>query len=319
MSEEKPKDIVVGLVFWAVVIGIVVAGFKSCDNKEEAPAAVEQAAPAAEPAPAAPVAPEAPYRAPAAEPAPASGPGSIYTDPATGMQFVYVKGGCYRMGDTFGDGYSDEKVHEVCVDSFWMGKYEVTQGEWERLMSPNPSRFPRGSRYPVENVSWYDAQDFISALSRRSGKQYRLPTEAEWEYAAREGGRKVRFGTGKDTIGPDEANFDARSDYKESYSRSGRYRESTVEVGSFAPNGLGLYDMSGNVWEWCSDWYSEEYYGLRDNPGGPSSGSYRVNRGGSWDFNPRRVRAAFRLNHAPDFRVDDLGFRLVVPPDQRVR
>jgi formylglycine-generating enzyme required for sulfatase activity len=221
--------------------------------------------------------------------------GSTYTDPTTGMEFVRVKGGCYQMGDTFGDG--DEKpVHEVCVDDFYIGKYTVTQGQWQAVMGNNPSYFKNGDNYPVEQVSWNDAQDFINRLnekvtplnpplSKGGGKGgYRLPTEAEWEYAAREGGRRVRFGTGTDTISSDIANFDASASYKKPYSEVGQYRQKTTPVGSFRPNSLGLYDMAGNVWQWTADWYGENYSSEspKSNPTGPNSGQYRVLRGGPW-------------------------------------
>ena len=242
-----------------------------------------------------------------------------YTDSITGMKFVYVPGGCYQMGDTFGEGNSDETpVHEVCVNGFYMGQYEVTQGEYTKIMGSNPSKFKNGDNFPVEEVSWNDARDFIKKLNDRSGKNYRLPTEAEWEYAAREGGKKVRFGTGKDTIGPDEANFDARNKYKKAYSRAGQYREQTTPVGSFSPNSLGLYDMSGNVWEWCRDWHGREYYGSspKDNPPGPSRGSYRVARSGGWNNYPVIGRVAYRRSVIPGFMYGDLGFRLVLPSGQ---
>ena len=240
-----------------------------------------------------------------------------FTDATTGMKFVLVKGGCYQMGDTFGEGYKDEKpVHEVCVDDFYMGRYEVTQGEWQKIMGSNPSRFKNGDHYPVEKVSWNDiTENFLPKLNRRSGKSYRLPTEAEWEYAAREGGKKVRFGNGKDIADPREINFDGSAEKKKSYSRTGVYREKTTKVGSFTPNSLGLYDMSGNVWEWCSDWYGKNYYdsSSRNNPEGLGSGSNRVLRGGSWFFNPRYVRAANRFYDSPDNSIINLGFRLVFP------
>jgi formylglycine-generating enzyme required for sulfatase activity len=139
-----------------------------------------------------------------------------------------------------------------------------------------------------------------------------LPTEAEWEYAAREGGRQVRFGTGKDKIGPNEANFDASKKYKKSYSRSGIYRKKTTQVKSFSPNALGLYDMSGNVWEWVSDWYGKDYYksSPRNNPKGPSSGESRVLRGGSWDDKPEFVRATSRPRGKPAKRNNYYGFRI---------
>ena len=242
--------------------------------------------------------------------------GKVYVEPVTGMQFVWVPGGCFQMGDTFGDGSSYEKpAHKVCVAGFWLGKTEVTQGQWTKIMGSNPSKFKKGDNYPVEQVSWNDCQIFIKKLNSRSGKSFRLPHEAEWEYAAREGGKKVRFGTGKDTIGPDEANFDASAKYKESNSRSGQYRKQTVPVDSFSPNSLGLYNMSGNVWEWCQDWYGENYYSNspQDNPHGPFEGSNRVMRGGSWDFNPWSMRAATRSGFWPGSRIGALGFRLALP------
>nr|WP_275888965.1 formylglycine-generating enzyme family protein [Desulforhopalus vacuolatus] len=238
------------------------------------------------------------------------------------MEFVLVKGGCYQMGDTFGDGYDREKpVHEVCVNDFYMGKYEVTQGEWQKIMGSNPSYFKSGmfknrDRYPVEQVSWNDiTENFLPKLKRSSGKSYRLPTEAEWEYAAREGGKKVRFGNGKDIADPREINFNGRSDWKESYSRTGVDRGKTTKVGSFTPNSLGLYDISGNVWEWCSDWYGKNYYdsSSRHNPEGSGSGSDRVLRGGSWSFTPGYVRAANRYCNSPGRSRSNLGFRLVFP------
>ncbi len=227
-----------------------------------------------------------------------------YTDPVTGMEFVWVQGGCFQMGDTFGGGDSDEKpVHEVCVDGFWMGKYEVTQGEWEKIMGSNPSQF-KGSRRPVEQVSWNDCQEFIRKLNSRSGKRYRLAYEAEWEYAARSGGKNEKYSGGN--------NADPVAWYG---SNSGGR---THDVGTKASNGLGIYDMSGNVYEWCEDWYGENYYGNspRNNPEGPGSGSDRVFRGGSWDYIPGDVPAAFRGWLVPGNRYSILGFRLVLPVQQ---
>ncbi|KJU84524.1 peptidase C14, caspase catalytic subunit p20 [Candidatus Magnetobacterium bavaricum] len=237
---------------------------------------------------------------------------STYTDPMTEMEFVLVKGGCYDMGDTLDEGHSNEKpVHKVCVDDFYMSRYEVTQAQWEKVMGSNPSK---GGRYPVELVSWDDAQGYLSKLNQQTDKKHRLPTEAEWEYACREGGKKVRFGTGTDKINSGIVNFDASVTDKQLYSEAGEYRNQTTEVGSLKKaNGLGLYDMSGNVWEWVEDWYSEDAYKQHDerNPIYTKEGSNRVLRGGSWSNRPQNVRCAVRFGSLPGSRRYSIGFRLV--------
>jgi formylglycine-generating enzyme required for sulfatase activity len=235
--------------------------------------------------------------------------------------FVFVKGGCYQMGDTFGDGESNEKpVHEVCIDDFYMGETEVTQRQWTEIMGPapagskqgsNPSYFKGCDDCPVEQVSWNDAQEFIKKLNQRTTPLvplnkgglrglYRLPTEAEWEYAARSGGKREKYAGGDD--------LDSVGWY------SGNSEGKTYPVKQKRPNGLGLYDMSGNVWEWCQDWYDSGYYknSPKDNPKGASSGAYRVLRGGSWGDLAWRSRAADRSWSHPDARVSDLGFRCVM-------
>ncbi len=233
--------------------------------------------------------------------------GKQFKDPVTGMEFVFVKGGCFEMGDTFGDGYSYEKpVHDVCVSDFYMGKYEVTQGQWEVIMGDNPSYFKNcGDNCPVENVSWYEVQEFIERLNSKSGKKYRLPTEAEWEYAARSGGKREKYaGTNSDADLGSYAWYIMNSGSK------------THPVGQKQPNGLGLYDMSGNVWEWVSDRYDQNYYknSPRNNPKGPSSGSYRVLRGGSWSGVPNAIRASYRFDINPSTRNYNYGFRLLRTP-----
>lgn len=232
--------------------------------------------------------------------------GKAYTDKNTGIELVFVKGGCYSMGDTFGDGSSDERpVHNVCLSDFYIGKYEVTQGQWQKVMGRNPSHFSNcGDNCPVENVSWDDIQDFISRFNRQTGRNYRLPTEAEWEYAARSGGKSQKYAGGNDV--------DSVAWYS---SNSGG---KTHPVGQKRPNGLGIYDMSGNVWEWCKDWYGSDYYSQsqRDNPTGPSSGSYRVDRGGSWVLSAAYARASYRFRYDPDDRGNSLGFRLALPRGQ---
>ncbi len=229
-----------------------------------------------------------------------------FKDPTTGMEFVFVKGGCFRMGDAFGDGGSDERpAHEVCVNDFYMGIYEVTQVQWERVMDGNPSHFKKGGNYPVEQVGWNDVQNFIERLNRQSGKKYRLPTEAEWEYAARSGGKREKWaGTNSESELGDYVWYDKNSG------------GSTHPVGEKKPNGLGLYDMSGNVWEWCADSYDQDYYrnSPRDNPQGPGSGSSQVLRGGSWLFGPWDARAAIRLGGPPSYGSIIVGFRLALSP-----
>ena len=152
--------------------------------------------------------------------------------------------------------------------------------------------------------------------SRYNGRYtFRLPSEAEWEYAAREGGKKVRFGNGKDIADPEEINFNGSETYKQSYSRTGEYRSGTTPVGSFSPNRMGLYDMSGNVWEWCEDVYVEDYSKVgTDNPIYKEIGSGRVRRGGCWLSMPRDVRASHRGLSTPDYRFGTLGFRLARTP-----
>ncbi len=214
----------------------------------------------------------------------------------TGMKFVFVKGGTFQMGDIFGAGQDEAKpVHKVTLSDFLISTYPVTQGDWVKIMVNNPSEFQNGDLYPVEQVSWTDAQKFICMLSQQSGKMYRLLTEAEWEFAARSGGRRERYG-GAESV-------DAAAWY--SYNSN----NSTHPVGEKAPNGLGIYDMLGNVWEWTLDWY--DFYSLTPklNPQGPLSGNCRVLRGGSY-YDPT-LRFAARLPQSPD-RVQSsvTGFRL---------
>jgi formylglycine-generating enzyme required for sulfatase activity len=233
--------------------------------------------------------------------------GKSIKDPYTGMEFVFVKGGCFEMGDTFGDGLEDERpVHEVCMDDFYLGKYEVTQRQWRTVMGSNPSFFKGfGDDCPVEGISWNDTQEFISRLNKRTGKRFRLPTEAEWEYAARSGGKREKYaGTSEEGELVDYA----------WYAHAGG--GGTFPVGHKRPNGLRLYDMSGNVWEWCADWYAESYYrnSPKNNPKGPNSGRSRVLRGGSWSFDSRNVRASSRFRNIPSDGNYFMGFRLALAP-----
>lgn len=165
---------------------------------------------------------------------------------------------------------------------------------------------------PVVMVSWHGATAYCDWLSQKTNKKYRLATEAEWEYAAREGGKKNRFGNGKNIADASEMNFNASESYKKSYSNAGVYRGNSTAVGSFTANALGLYDMAGNVWEWCSDWYSSYSSSYQSNPTGAATGSNRVYRGGSWINYPRLCRASNRLSYSPALCGTDLGFRVVL-------
>jgi formylglycine-generating enzyme required for sulfatase activity len=229
--------------------------------------------------------------------------------PRAGIELLLVKGGCFQMGNSFEAGGPEEKpVHEVCVDDFYIGRYEVTRDQWEAIMgSAPPSSNPEcGGACPAEMISWDDAQAFLAKLNAGGGGReslpgsYRLPTEAEWEYAARSGGKRERWaGPGTDVD-----------------SLAWHYQNGGVprDGGEKAPNGLGLYDMSGNVWEWTGDWYGETYYSVspRSNPGGPASGERRVLRGGSAACPPFDLRTTYRNYLPPAYRGAGKGFRLVM-------
>jgi formylglycine-generating enzyme required for sulfatase activity len=221
-----------------------------------------------------------------------------------GMKFVHIKRGTFKMGSNDGD--SDEKpVHKVTITKdFYMQTTEVTQGQWKAIMGNNPSGFKNcGDDCPVEIVSWIDAKEFIKKLNSIEGSnKYRLPTEAEWEYAAR-GGDKSR---GYKYSGSN--NLDKVAWYRENSN------DKTYSVAGKKPNELGIYDMSGNVWEWCEDRYGDYPSGSVTNPEGASTGSYRVGRGGSWCNDAQFCRVAFRISDGPEFRDSFIGFRLVLVP-----
>jgi formylglycine-generating enzyme required for sulfatase activity/predicted Ser/Thr protein kinase len=230
------------------------------------------------------------------------------------IEMVRVPDGTFLMGSlpTEEEQNKDENPqHLVNVPAFFMAKYPVTQAQWEMVMDTNPSHF-KGESLPVENVSWHDAQDFCHKLSEVTGKPYRLPTEAEWEYACR-AGTTTPFYFG-DVITADIANFNGQLSY--SGSPKTRYRQQTTEVNTFPPNAFGLFDMHGNVWEWCQDEAHENYKGA------PADGSAwvtvntshgnrsRVLRGGAWNSHPSNCRSAFRNGYFPDSRFDRCGFRI---------
>jgi len=226
------------------------------------------------------------------------------------LNFVKVEGGTFQMGDEKGDLHGAcRPVHQVAVADFYIGKTPVTQKHWRDIMGGNPSRFKDCNDCPVENVSWNEAQAFIEKLNAKTGRKFRLPTEAEWEYAGRGGNKATALNLYAGSNDLEEVGwYDKNSQRK------------THPVATQKPNELGLYDMSGNVWEWCQDWYGEKYYdeckknGTVENPAGPENGSRRVLRGGSWYDDAQYCRSANRYHNSPDNRYDDIGFRLVFVP-----
>ena len=244
--------------------------------------------------------------------------GQNYTENAFGinMKMVYVQGGSYNMGCTGeqgGDCDADEKtVRYVTVSDFYIGQFEITQAQWQAVMGTSvyqqqskaggSSTYGTGNDYPMYYVSWEEAKEFCRRLSQQTGKTYRLPTEAEWEYAAR-GGKKTQNtkyagGYSLDYVGWYTSNSGGK----------------THAVGTKNANELGIYDMSGNVWEWCEDWYGDYRSYDTDNPTGASSGSYRVLRGGSWRSNAGNCRVSNRNGSSPGSRDDSDGYRVVCLP-----
>jgi formylglycine-generating enzyme required for sulfatase activity len=248
--------------------------------------------------------------------------------PTRAADFVKIPGGTFTMGSPANEPErrADEVQHQVTVSTFYLGKHEVTQKEWREVMGNNPSRF-QGDNLPVELVSWYEAVNYCNKRSQREGltpaytidgtnvswnrnaNGYRLPTEAEWEYACR-AGTSGPFSTGNN-ISTDQANYEGNYPYNNN--AKGAYRGKTVDVGSFAPNPWGLYEMHGNVYEWCWDWYGGYTSGAQTDPAGPASGAKRVLRGGSWGNVAWYLRSAARVSVGPSFRDNGLGFRLVRP------
>ena len=248
-----------------------------------------------------------------------------------GLDMVAIPGGSFRMGAPKSEPESmDEErpQHEVTLQPFYLGRYAVTQVQWREVagyhpinpidqdLDPEPSRF-KGDNRPVERVSWDDAQEFCRRLSAKTGKTYRLPRGAEWEYACR-AGTTTPFHFGE-TITTELVNYDGTYTYNNG--SKGEYRKATVDVGCFPANDWGLHEMHGNVWEWCEDgWHITTYMGMS----APVDGSAwseadqtaeKLLRGGSWSYAPRYCRSAVRLNYSRDFRVSVVGFRVCcIPP-----
>ena len=219
------------------------------------------------------------------------------------IDMILVPGGAFLMGSD--DGEADEKpIHSVTLSSFYIGKYEVTQKQWREVMGKDPInlKFAGCDNCPVERVSWNEVQIYLQKLNSKTGKIYRLPTEAEWEFAARGGkGSNSNTYSGSNHIGA-EAWFLGNSESK------------THSIGGKKANELGVYDMTGNVWEWCNDWYDDNYYSssTSENPKGPTTGSYRVYRGGGWNDTPLFCRVTRRGDNAPSDSSGDLGFRVAL-------
>lgn len=273
----------------------------------------------------------------------------LLPDPAfPESSLVNVQGGCFRMGDVFTEKPSSAKpVHEVCLDDFSISKYEVTVGEFREFVSDtgyrteaeqqdgchgwtengqlekrkdwnwrNPN-FQQTEKDPVVCVSWNDTQEYINWRNRKEGKNYRLPTEAEWEYAARSRGKDYQYSWGSGPPSGNIADWTAKRKFSgvdiwKNYNDGYHF---TSPVGSFRPNELGLYDMSGNAYEWVQDWQGDGYYSSspRENPMGPDSGTSRIIRGGAWDLGPDKARTTHRYWNVPGGRAVCIGFRLAHP------
>jgi formylglycine-generating enzyme required for sulfatase activity len=225
-----------------------------------------------------------------------------------GMKLVLIPAGTFTMGSPVGEKYRfpKEMPHEVTISkSYYLGVYEVTQHEYEKVMGNNPSKF-KGATNPVEMVSWEEAVSFCKKLSelpeeKAAGRLYRLPTEAEWEYACRAGSTtSYSFGDTAEALGE--------------YAWFGDFKGTTHPVGEKKPNRWGLYDMHGNVFEWCQDWNAAYPPDASTDPQGPNGGSIRVLRGGCWDRDAARCRSAFRYSNDPSIHTGYYGFRLALSP-----
>ena len=237
------------------------------------------------------------------EPEPEPFVNQTFTVNGVSFDMIAVEGGTFTMGATEeqgSDAWSYEKpTHQVTLSSYYIGKTEVTQKLWQAVMGSNPSKFT-GTNLPVEKVSWDDCKTFIAKLNALTGKNFRFPTEAEWEFAARGGNKSRGYKYCGSNILSDVAWYVDNSDKK------------THPVAAKTPNELGIYDMSGNVFEWCNDWYGSYTSASQTNPTGPGSGSLRVYRGGSWSNLAWGCRVSCRCRNTPSYRYNDLGLRLAL-------
>ena len=255
-----------------------------------------------------------------------------WIEPITGQKFVWIPKGCFQMGQSKADAdyliksksrygkltwYENEKPqHEVCLDGFWMATTEVTQGQYKKIKGTNPSFFANGDNYPVDHVSWFDAKEFIKKLNTETGLEFFLPSEAQWEYAARGGTNTIWFWGNDPEIACKYANF------KEwEYGCENEFKKASP-VGTFKANPFGLYDMSGNMWEWCEDSYFAEGYSKhsKNNPCLTADAPKKVMRGGNYFLAPKALRSALRARKSPDDYDTDIGFRLCLKgiPNQKL-
>lgn len=225
-----------------------------------------------------------------------------------GVTFVMLKvdGGSFSMGNPQGGDTDERPTHMVNLSTYYIGQTEVTQRLWEAVMGKNPSQI-KGANHPVENVSWQDCQEFISRLNSKTGKNFRLPTEAEWEFAARGGTKSVNY-----------VYSGANNLFSVAWFISNTDKTHSV-VGKKSPNELGIYDMSGNVWEWCEDWYGDYSSLNQTDPKGSSSSKYRVFRGGAWDKKEDLCRVTNRDATKPDWRQNNLGLRIAIGLNEALR
>ena len=224
------------------------------------------------------------------------------------IEFVYIRGGWFEMGDIFNEGSESEKpVHLIYIKSFYLSKYLITNAQYMQFVKETGYEKPKSvlkssfskDNQPVSGISWIDAMKFCEWLKAKTGKDIRLPSEAEWEFAARNRGKRIRYPWGNKHPTYELANHSALIWH-------------TTEVGRYPPNELGIYDMAGNVWEWCLDWFDKNYYSKSPihNPKGPTCGILKVLRGGSWLDSPRSIRTTHRSFNLPTYRGCINGFRV---------